>query len=74
MVKLPEDEDTPEKRVKKIVRVMDTDEKGCPDMEELRGGSRGASMTDWCRRSGDSTGSGMQNMNKTSTGKRNKHE
>ncbi|KAF5027458.1 hypothetical protein F66182_419 [Fusarium sp. NRRL 66182] len=40
MVKLPEDEDTPEKRVKKIFRMMDKDENGCLDMEEFKEGSK----------------------------------
>jgi len=38
MVKLPEDEDTPEKRVKKIFRMMDKDENGSLDMEEFKVG------------------------------------
>ncbi|KAG6366364.1 hypothetical protein INS49_000541 [Diaporthe citri] len=40
MVKLPEDEDTPEKRVKKIFRMMDKDENGSLDMEEFKEGSK----------------------------------
>ena len=36
MVKLPEDEDTPEKRVKKIFRMMDKDENGSLDMAEFK--------------------------------------
>jgi Ca2+-binding EF-hand superfamily protein len=36
MVKLPEDEDTPEKRV----RMMDKDENGSLDMEEFKEGSK----------------------------------
>ncbi|CCU74337.1 neuronal calcium sensor 1 [Blumeria hordei DH14] len=40
MVKLPTDEDTPEKRVKKIFRMMDKDENGCLDMEEFKEGSK----------------------------------
>ncbi|KAH7317598.1 neuronal calcium sensor 1 [Rhexocercosporidium sp. MPI-PUGE-AT-0058] len=40
MVKLPADEDTPEKRVKKIFRMMDKDENGRLDMEEFKGGSK----------------------------------
>lgn len=40
MVKLPEDEDTPEKRVRKIFRMMDKDENGSLDMEEFREGSK----------------------------------
>lgn len=40
MVKLPEDEDTPEKRVRKIFRMMDKDENGCLDMEEFKEGSK----------------------------------
>ena len=38
MVKLPEDEDTPEKRVKKIFRMMDKDENGSLDMAEFKVG------------------------------------
>lgn len=40
MVKLPEDEDTPDKRVKKIFRMMDKDENGSLDLEEFREGSK----------------------------------
>lgn len=40
MVKLPVDEDTPEKRVKKIFRMMDKDENGSLDMEEFKEGSK----------------------------------
>ncbi|EMR83721.1 putative neuronal calcium sensor 1 protein [Botrytis cinerea BcDW1] len=40
MVKLPPDEDTPEKRVKKIFRMMDKDENGSLDMEEFKEGSK----------------------------------
>jgi neuronal calcium sensor 1 len=40
MVKLPADEDTPEKRVKKIFRMMDKDENGSLDMAEFKEGSR----------------------------------
>lgn len=40
MVKLPEDEDTPEKRVKKIFKMMDKDENGSLDMEEFKEGSK----------------------------------
>lgn len=40
MVKLPEDEDTPEKRVKKIFAMMDKDENGSLDMEEFKEGSQ----------------------------------
>jgi len=40
MVKLPVDEDTPEKRVKKIFRMMDKDENGSLDMAEFKEGSR----------------------------------
>nr|OQO30095.1 Calcium-binding protein NCS-1 [Rachicladosporium sp. CCFEE 5018] len=40
MVKLPEDEDTPEKRVKKIFSMMDKDENGSLDMEEFKEGSK----------------------------------
>jgi Ca2+-binding EF-hand superfamily protein len=36
MVKLPADEDTPEKRIKKIFRIMDKDENGSLDMEEFK--------------------------------------
>jgi neuronal calcium sensor 1 len=36
MVKLPEDEDTPEKRVTKIFRMMDKDENGSLDMAEFK--------------------------------------
>lgn len=36
MVKLPEDEDTPEKRVKKIFAMMDKDENGSLDMAEFK--------------------------------------
>ena len=38
MVKLPEDEDTPEKRVRKIFRMMDKDENGSLDMAEFKVG------------------------------------
>ncbi|MCJ1294512.1 Neuronal calcium sensor 1 [Xylographa carneopallida] len=40
MVKLPPDEDTPEKRVKKIFRMMDKDENGSLDMSEFKEGSK----------------------------------
>ncbi|CAI7632900.1 hypothetical protein PCG10_006836 [Penicillium crustosum] len=40
MVKLPEDEDTPEKRVRKIFRMMDKDENGSLDIEEFKEGSK----------------------------------
>ncbi|MCJ1398057.1 Neuronal calcium sensor 1 [Xylographa trunciseda] len=40
MVKLPPDEDTPEKRVKKIFRMMDKDENGSLDMLEFKEGSK----------------------------------
>jgi len=40
MVKLPEDEDTPAKRVAKIFRMMDKDENGSLTMEEFREGSQ----------------------------------
>ncbi|MCJ1376584.1 Neuronal calcium sensor 1 [Loxospora ochrophaea] len=40
MVKLPADEDTPEKRVKKIFRMMDKDENGSLDKEEFKEGSK----------------------------------
>lgn len=40
MVKLPDDEDTPEKRVSKIFRMMDKDENGSLDMEEFKEGSQ----------------------------------
>jgi neuronal calcium sensor 1 len=36
MVKLPEDEDTPEKRVKKIFRMMNKDESGSLNMAEFK--------------------------------------
>ncbi|KAI9761833.1 MAG: hypothetical protein M4579_000773 [Chaenotheca gracillima] len=39
MVKLPEDEDTPEKRVKKIFAMMDKDENGSLDMNEFKEGN-----------------------------------
>ena len=40
MVKLPDDGDTPEKRVKKIFRMMDKDENGSLDKEEFKEGSK----------------------------------
>lgn len=40
MVKLPKDEDTPEKRVRKIFRMMDKDENGSLDMAEFKEGSK----------------------------------
>jgi Ca2+-binding EF-hand superfamily protein len=40
MVKLPPDEDTPEKRVKKIFRMMDKDESGTLDKLEFQEGSK----------------------------------
>lgn len=40
MVKLPTDEDTPEKHVKKIFRMMDKDENGSLDIEEFKEGSK----------------------------------
>jgi Ca2+-binding EF-hand superfamily protein len=40
MVKLPEDEDTPEKRVRKIFAMMDKDENGSLDMQEFKEGSQ----------------------------------
>jgi len=39
MVKLPVDEDTPEKRVRKIFKMMDKDENGSLDMAEFKEGS-----------------------------------
>ncbi|KPI34807.1 Calcium-binding protein NCS-1 [Cyphellophora attinorum] len=40
MVKLPEDEDTPEKRVTKIFAMMDKDQNAYLDREEFREGSK----------------------------------
>jgi len=40
MVTLPEDEDTPEKRVRKIFKMMDKDENGSLDMAEFKEGSK----------------------------------
>ena len=40
MVKLPDDEDTPQKRVSKIFRMMDKDENGSLSMEEFTEGSK----------------------------------
>lgn len=40
MVKLPVDEDTPEKRVRKIFKMMDKDENGSLDMAEFKEGSK----------------------------------
>ncbi|MCJ1444285.1 MAG: Neuronal calcium sensor 1 [Stictis urceolatum] len=40
IVKLPEDEDTPEKRVKKIFAMMDKDMNGTLDIEEFKEGSK----------------------------------
>jgi len=40
MVKLPTDEDTPEKRVKKIFRMMNKDESGSLNMAEFKESSR----------------------------------
>lgn len=40
MVKLPEDEDTPEKRVTKIFRMMDKDSNGELTLDEFREGSK----------------------------------
>lgn len=40
MVNLPEDEDTPEKRVKKIFRMMDKDDDGSLDINEFKEGSQ----------------------------------
>jgi Ca2+-binding EF-hand superfamily protein len=40
MVKLPPDEDTPEKRVRKIFRMMDKDENGSLDLAEFKEGSK----------------------------------
>lgn len=40
MVKLPEDEDTPEKRVMKIFKMMDKDQNGSLDMDEFKEGSK----------------------------------
>ncbi|KAA8914518.1 hypothetical protein FN846DRAFT_1006820 [Sphaerosporella brunnea] len=40
MVKLPEDEDTPQKRVAKIFRMMDKDENGSLTLDEFREGSQ----------------------------------
>jgi Ca2+-binding EF-hand superfamily protein len=36
MVKLPADENTPEKRVKKIFRIINKDENGSLDMKEFK--------------------------------------
>jgi Ca2+-binding EF-hand superfamily protein len=40
MVQLPEDEDTPEKRVKKIFHMMNKDESGTLNKDEFKEGSR----------------------------------
>ncbi|KAI4153971.1 MAG: hypothetical protein LQ340_001965 [Diploschistes diacapsis] len=40
MVQLPEDESTPEKRVRKIFRMMDKDENGFLDKQEFKEGSQ----------------------------------
>jgi len=40
IAKLPEDEDKPEKRVKKIFRMIDKDENGCIDIQEFKEGSK----------------------------------
>ena len=40
MVKVLADEDTPEKRVKKIFRIMDKDENSSLDIEEFKEGSK----------------------------------
>ena len=40
MVQLPNDEDTPEKRVKKIFAMMDKDENGYLDKAEFKEGSQ----------------------------------
>ncbi|KAL9053262.1 MAG: hypothetical protein Q9162_004870 [Coniocarpon cinnabarinum] len=40
MVKLPEDEDTPEKRVMKIFKMMDKDQNGSLDKAEFKEGSK----------------------------------
>ena len=40
MVQLPEDEATPEKRVKKIFKMMDKDENGFLDKQEFKEGSQ----------------------------------
>lgn len=40
MVKLPDDEDTPEKRVTKIFHMMDKDKNGSLDMDEFKEGSK----------------------------------
>lgn len=39
MIKLPPDEDTPEKRVSKIFSLMDKDKDGCLNFEEFKEGS-----------------------------------
>lgn len=40
MVVLPEDEDTPEKRTKKVFQMMDKDENGSLDIEEFKEGCK----------------------------------
>ena len=40
MVQLPEDEATPEKRVRKIFRMMDKDDNGYLDKDEFKEGSQ----------------------------------
>ncbi|KAJ3186540.1 Neuronal calcium sensor 1 [Gaertneriomyces sp. JEL0708] len=40
MIKLPPDEDTPQKRVDKVFSIMDTNDDGKLDMEEFREGSK----------------------------------